>query len=85
MARRSNATLRDNARQGAIRRWCPVCQRKAALGAVMIDERVDPVTGKPDYSRGGAFRKCRYCGNIEYRKWPERRKLYERWVAAQTD
>ena len=71
MARHSNHALKENARRGAIRTWCPSCKRKSALSAV----------------RGNwthPYRVCRYCEHEVGAGGPEsaeRQCQYEQWAA----
>lgn len=80
MGRRENRVYQQNARRGAITRWCPRCKRKAALSSVhgMVFAVHGQVTGT-------LYRRCRYCGlevKMAGKNIAARRRLYERWTTA---
>lgn len=75
MGKRPDRVYQQNAKRGAVTRWCPRCKRLAALSAVRGSVRWD----RPE---AVLWRECRYCG---LRVKPggkysaARRRYYEIW------
>jgi len=77
MGRRENRVYQQNATRGAVTRWCPRCQRSAALSAVQGAVAWTPAGPVPHL-----WRTCRYCG-LQVKEGGKhgaaRRRRYEEW------
>lgn len=58
MGKREDRVYQQNAKRGAVTRWCPRCKRLAALSAI----RGHVTLLAPGRVSGRLYRQCRYCG-----------------------